>query len=172
MISALVEYLAMFYQTGNLVQVEAITRSLLAAIPDDIVALQFLGLALYQMGRDKDAYQAFKDAAARLARPAKEDACSVCEPARAVTYREATRANSGLADGWHRIALVLKNFGFPGPAARAFEAESAARGPTIIPAAGNPAHATSGYGCVGFLNIVESLELLACRSSENLSQVD
>ena len=130
MITALIDYLAMFYQTGNLAQVEAISRSMLAAIPDDLVALQFLGLALYQMGRDDDAYQAFKRVAARLHRHEKAGGSSGCEAASAVSYREATRAYSGLADGWHRIALVLNKFGFHSPAARAFEAELAARGVT------------------------------------------
>lgn len=60
----LVEYLATFYQTGNLVQMEVIARSLLAAVPNNAVALQFLGLALYQMGRVDDARLTFKRVAA------------------------------------------------------------------------------------------------------------
>ncbi len=46
MILALVDYLGAFYQASNLGQVEAIARTMLAAISDDLVALQFLGLAL------------------------------------------------------------------------------------------------------------------------------
>jgi tetratricopeptide (TPR) repeat protein len=128
MIPALVDYLAMFYQKGNLVQVEVISRSMLAAIPDDIVALAFLGLALYQMGRVDDAHRAFTRVAARQdAQDEVRDGTS-CEPARSATFRAATRAHSGLADGWFKIALILNKFGFKRPALRAFAAASAAFG--------------------------------------------
>ena len=64
MISAMVDLLAGCYQAGNLDQMEAIARSLLAAIPEDTVALQFLGLALYLGGRLDDARQVFLRAVA------------------------------------------------------------------------------------------------------------
>ena len=128
MITALVEYLAMFYQTGNMAQMEVIARSMLAAIPDDLVALQFLGLALYQSGRVDDAYRALTKVADRQDRQMERDVGTDCEPASAASYRAATREHSGLADGWYRIALVLNRFGFHKPATRAFEAASAARG--------------------------------------------
>jgi tetratricopeptide (TPR) repeat protein len=128
MISALVDQLAMFYQSGNLTQVEVISRSMLTAIPEDIVALQFLGLALYQMGRMDDARRAFKRVAARQDRPQEAHGLTVCEPAHCATFREATRAHSGLADGWYRIALALKQFGFHRPARRALAAALASSG--------------------------------------------
>lgn len=128
MISALIDYLAIFYQSGNLEQMEVIARSMLAAMPDDIVALQFLGLALYQMGRTDVAYQMFKRAASRLDYQGDGSDPTICEPASVVSYREATRAHSGLADGWYRIALALDKFGFHKPATRAFDAALAARG--------------------------------------------
>jgi hypothetical protein len=130
MISVLVDYLAAFYQTGNLNQVEVIARSLLAAVPDDLVALQFLGLALYQMGRVADAHLAFKRVAARQDQEEVWDSSNVCEPAHVATLRAATRAHSGLADGWRRIALLLNGFGFHKPATRAFAAAMAAGGVT------------------------------------------
>lgn len=130
MIPALVEHLATFYQTGNLAQVEVIARSMLAAVPKDVVALQFLGLALYQMGRVDDARRAFKRVAAMLDQQQEWDGRTVCEPAHVAIFRAATRAGSGLADGWYRIALALKFFGLHKPAARAFEAALAARGLT------------------------------------------
>lgn len=118
----------MFYQTGNLEQVEVISRSMLAAIPDDLVALQFLGLALYQMGHLDEAYRIFMKAVAKLNQHESVGDESSCELAGVVSYREATRAQSGLADGWHRIGQVLNNFGFHKLALRALEAEATARG--------------------------------------------
>lgn len=128
MISALVDFLAVFCQTGDLVQLEVIARSMLSAIPEDLVALQFLGLALYQMGRTDEARAVFARVPASLEQHAKWDGMGVCEPAGVETFRAATRAHSGLADGWHRIALILNKFGLNKQALRAFDAASAARG--------------------------------------------
>ncbi|MCX7178670.1 MAG: hypothetical protein NTX56_07825 [Proteobacteria bacterium] len=50
MITALVGYLSVFLQTANLAQVEIIARSMHVATPDDIVALQFLGLVFSREG--------------------------------------------------------------------------------------------------------------------------
>jgi cytochrome c-type biogenesis protein CcmH/NrfG len=128
MIYALVDHLAMFYQSGNMTQVEAIARSMLTAIPDDIVALQFLGLALYQMGRVDDARRAFKRVAVTQAQQEHCANDTSCEPAHRAMLRAATRAHSGLAEGWYRIALALNKFGFDQPATRAFAAAMAASG--------------------------------------------
>lgn len=133
MISVLLDYLANFYQTGNLAQVEVIARTMLAAVPDDVVALQFLGLALYQMGRVDDAQRTFKKVSATLGRQQEWQGNADCEPAHAAIYRQATRAHSGLADGWYRIALVLNKFGFHSPATRAFKAALSSRGVTAAP---------------------------------------
>jgi tetratricopeptide (TPR) repeat protein len=130
MITALVDYLAMFYQSGNLDQVEVIARSMLAAIPDDMVALQFLGLALHEKGRTDVAYRILKRVALRLDRQVGGTESNTYEPASVVSYREATRAHSGLADGWYRIAVLLARFGFHRSASQAFEAAAAARGPS------------------------------------------
>lgn len=43
---ALIDLLAIFYQNGNLERMEVIARSMLAAVPNDMVALQFLALSL------------------------------------------------------------------------------------------------------------------------------
>ena len=129
MITALVDLLALYYQAGNLEQMEAIARSMLAAMPNDIVALQFLGLTLYLTGRSDDAYRAFKRVAASHGEPSLMTFPAICEQAATVSYREATRADSGLADGWERIARILARFGFHKPAANALKAALAARGP-------------------------------------------
>ncbi len=132
MISALVDYLARFYQDGNLTQVEAITRSMLAAVPDDRVALQFLGLTLFQQGYLDDAQKTFERVAADQDHEAAWDARRVCEPAHVASFRAATRMHSGLAEGWYQIALALNSFGFQKPASRAFQAALAARGLTQL----------------------------------------
>ncbi len=48
MINALFDLLGMFYQSGDFVQAEWMARSVLLAIPDDIVSLQLLGLVSSQ----------------------------------------------------------------------------------------------------------------------------
>lgn len=128
MIAALVDYLAVFSQAGDLAQLEVIARSMLSAIPEDLVALQFLGLALYQMGRTDEARAVFARVPASLDQHERWDGTGVCEPAAVETFRAATHAHSGLAEGWHRIALILIKFGLNKPAIRALEAASAARG--------------------------------------------
>jgi len=128
MIYALVDYLAMFYQSGNLVQVEVIARSMLSSIPEDLVALQFLGLALYQMGRVDEARRMFSRAAAKLTSKEKSSSDDTCELAEDASLRAATRRNSGLAEGWHRISQILSKLNFEVPAARALEASVASDG--------------------------------------------
>lgn len=136
MIAALVDCLATFYQTGDLAQMEMIARSMLAAIPDDLVALQFLGLALYQGGHMDGAYRLFKRAADSVGHLPEPGGVTDCESASSVSYREATRAHSGLADGWYRIALAMRNFGLHQPASRAFAAAAQARGAGAATSAG------------------------------------
>lgn len=128
MITALVDLLAAFYQAGNLEQMEAVARSMLAAMPDDLVALQFLGLALYLSGRSEAAYRAFARVAERSTHPQPAELPTTCEDAASVSYREATRPHSGLADGWLHIGRLLGRFGFRRPAAQARLAARAARG--------------------------------------------
>jgi hypothetical protein len=129
MISALVECLATFQQGGNIAQVEVIARTMLAAMPDDPVALQFLGLALYQAGRIAEAQHVLGRVARRMGRPREPDAHD-CESTEAATFRAATQVHPGLADGWYRIALVMDEFGFHHSAEAAFEASLAASGLT------------------------------------------
>ena len=55
MIDALFDLLGVFYQSGSLEQAEWIARSIMQAIPDDIVSLQFLGLLYYRTQRHHEA---------------------------------------------------------------------------------------------------------------------
>ncbi len=128
MISALVDLLAVFFQAGDLAQLEVIACSMLAAIPEDLVALQFLGLALYQMGRIEEARAVFVRVPEGLDQLDKWEGLTVCEPAGAATFRAATQAQSGLAEGWDRIAFLLTKFGRHKQAVHALDAASAARG--------------------------------------------
>jgi thioredoxin-like negative regulator of GroEL len=129
MISTLVQSLALFFQSGDLVQVEVIARSILSSIPEDLVALQFLGLALYQMGRTDEARDVFAKVPASLEQHENWTGTGVCKPAEAETFRVATQAHSGLTEGWKRIALLLTMFGFQKQAVRASEAAYASQGP-------------------------------------------
>lgn len=125
MIPVMIDLLADFYQSGNFVQMETIARSLLVAIPDDIVALQFLGLSLYLMGRKESAYRAFRRGAVNAAAPA--PAATTIEPAAAISYREATKPGTALADGWDKISRILRSLGLHKPARSALAAARAAR---------------------------------------------
>jgi tetratricopeptide (TPR) repeat protein len=124
MISALLELLGTYYQAGNLSQVEAIARTMLNAIPDDVVALQFLALALHQRGRIKDAYALLRKAAESHHGDGRYP--STGERAAAACYREATRFGSRLAGGWYQISRLLTYYGFKDQAARALRSAQAA----------------------------------------------
>ena len=126
MISALLELLSRFYQAGDVRQMEAITRSILRSIPDDLVALQFLALALHQRGQIKDAYSFLRKVAERQAHPRRTRYISTGEPAAEACYREATRFGSRLAEGWFQISHLMTHYGFKGPAARALRSARAA----------------------------------------------
>ena len=131
MIFAFVDYLATYYQTGNFAQMAAIARTMQAIVPDDVVSLQFLGLALYQMGSIDAAYLAFNSAATRQDQLEESVNPIGCETARAAILRAATRPDSGLADAWYCIALALNKFGLLESAARTIQALSTARGWTM-----------------------------------------
>jgi hypothetical protein len=126
MIPALIDLLGASYQMGNLQQVEVIARSMLSAIPDDLVALQFLALVLHQRGRIMDAYLILRRAAERQERQGAERYVSTGEPAAAASYREATRFGSLLAGGWKQVSQLMAHYGFKAAAAHALQAALAA----------------------------------------------
>jgi predicted Zn-dependent protease len=143
MITALIDLMGTFYQAGNPGQMEVLARSILAAIPDDIVALQFLGLALYQMGRIESAKQAFAKACALTPKRRRGDRLvTTGEMATTTLHREARAPASGLSDAWQHIALASRSLGFRGAATRAYEASLAAKGlvlqagSEVVPVAG------------------------------------
>lgn len=133
MITALIDLLGTFYQAGNPGQMAVIARSMLATIPGDLVALQFLGLALYQLGQTDAAHRIFRKVAEKTEAEGRPDLPTTIEAAAVTNYREATRPASGLADAWHRIGGILSKYGFHKAAERAFQAARKARGRVAPP---------------------------------------
>ncbi len=125
MISALVELLGNFYARNDFTNFEAVARSLLATIPNDQVALQFLGLVYYRTGRVEDAIEVFDQVQRQ---PAVGDAGPVAgsasathvETAAEVCYQEATRNNAQLARTWYDVGTTLLALGKLKQAVRAF----------------------------------------------------
>lgn len=131
MISTLVDLLGNFYANNDFTHVETIARTLHASIPDDLVSLQFLGLAYYRSGRVDEAVSIFDkvlrrrktlaDADPKVATNeiAGDDSCA------AVCYQEATKRNPWLAKAWYdlgAILLKLKKSELAMPAFRSFVA--------------------------------------------------
>jgi tetratricopeptide (TPR) repeat protein len=127
MINALFDLLGAFYQSGDLVQAEWMARSILLAIPDDVVSLQFLGLVYYRTRRRAQALEAFSaaDRAADGRSPAagKGDdlsAAQQCLPA-------ASDHGSTLAGAWYDLGLVFCRLRRHPQAIRAWQAALTAR---------------------------------------------
>jgi len=119
---ALIDLLAIFYQNGNLERMEVIARSMLIAVPNDMVALQFLALALYLRGRTDEAYQLFRryvSLSAKSSSPQQRQLPTSCELAANASYQAAIRPGSGLAKGWRGIAQILAKLGYVRHAVRA-----------------------------------------------------
>lgn len=107
MIPALVDLLAIYHQNGNMAQMEVIARSLLAAIPDDLVGLQFLGLALYRRGREAEALLLFRRAVAMEPALLASADSPANQTAALATYREATRPGAPLSGAWKQLKQLL-----------------------------------------------------------------
>jgi tetratricopeptide (TPR) repeat protein len=107
MIYTFIDFLAACYKAGNFPQMETIARTMLDVVPDNLVSLLFIGLALYQTGRLDDAYLIFKSAVASQDPLAERAEPKVCETANAALFRAATRPQSGLSDAWRDIASAL-----------------------------------------------------------------
>jgi hypothetical protein len=122
----------------------AIARSILASIPEDIVALHFLGLALYQMGHTDAARRVFSKACVHPKQRRKSDGATTGEEAATTMLREASSPAAGLSDAWRHIALAMRDLGFRGAAVRAYRTSLAGRGLVLkagtatVPVSGNP----------------------------------
>ncbi len=112
MISTLVDLLGNFYVNNDLTHFETIARTLHASVPDDLVSLQFLGLACYRTGRVDEAVSIFNKVLRR--RKTLADAASKAtndiagdETCAAICYREATKRNPWLAKAWYDLGAAL-----------------------------------------------------------------
>lgn len=131
---ALIDLLAIFYQAGDLERMEVIARSMLSAVPNDLVALQFLALALYLRGRTEDAYRLFRRYAFLAETPtAAPEHATTCQLAAQASYAAATRPGSGLARGWLGIARILARLGYGNQAGQARAAALTAEDKTANP---------------------------------------
>lgn len=128
MIDALFDLLGTFYQSGNFEQAEWIARSILQAIPDDIVSLQFLGLLYHRTRRRAQAMQVFAATAAgdtpASAVPGLEDSSL---QASAQCRRAASTRGSTLASAWYDLGRLLLRLGHRQQAVHALQAAIAAQ---------------------------------------------
>ncbi|HMW55074.1 MAG TPA: tetratricopeptide repeat protein [Accumulibacter sp.] len=125
MIDALFDLLGTFYQSGNFEQAEWIARSILQAIPDDIVSLQFLGLLYHRTRRRAQAMQVF---AATASEPPQSDAPDLDDlQASAQCRRAASTRGSTLAGAWYDLGRLLLRLGHRQQAVSAFHAALAAQ---------------------------------------------
>lgn len=132
MITALLDLMSACFQDGNPAQMAIIAKAILVSIPDDVVALHFLGLALYQMGRMEAARRVFSRASALPRRRRRSDGWTTTgETATTTLLREASKPASGLGHAWRQIAHALHDLGFRRQARRAYDASLAARGLVI-----------------------------------------
>jgi tetratricopeptide (TPR) repeat protein len=110
MIDALFDLLGTFYQSGNFEQAEWIARSILQAIPDDIVSLQFLGLLYYRTRRRAQAVQVFAAAAGEAPASAVPPALATaaCKLRHSAGARRAPAARHWPAPGMTSGRLLLR----------------------------------------------------------------
>jgi tetratricopeptide (TPR) repeat protein len=127
MIRTMMDMLSTYYQNGDWINVEAITRAILAAVPDDHVSLQFLGLVYYKTGRVGDAVRIFNRLVNRDERASelklkrgKRYLSRGDYTAAAACYEEATRLDPKLATAWHDLGTTLIELGQHQQAVSAF----------------------------------------------------
>jgi Tfp pilus assembly protein PilF len=179
MIGALVELLNNSYQSGNLAHVEVIARTLCAAIPDDVVALQILGLAYLKTGRTADALKLFRKADRKNHHTSGSgplaDGDAQLESAATACYREATRKHVGFGRLWYDLGMALLSLKRPRQSIWAFRAALAARPafPAALMALGSAGlkvgdHDAARDGFTGLLAI-DPGNAIALRSLEKMA---
>ncbi|MCM8594958.1 tetratricopeptide repeat protein [Accumulibacter sp.] len=109
MIDALFDLLGTFYRNGDLVLAECLARSILAAIPDDPVSLQLLGLVYYRTRRRRQAVEAFAaaDLDDRLFGQTVGTPAGGLPQASSQCLAAASTRGSPLAVAWYDLGLVL-----------------------------------------------------------------
>lgn len=119
MLLTLIDMLANAYQSGNLEHMESLTYTMLKSIPNDSVALQFLGLTLYMKGRTEEAFKVLQRYTHTKTYRRRKQLASSCESTIEACYRAATRPGSGLSGGWRKIAQLFASIGYVRHAASA-----------------------------------------------------
>ena len=113
MIPALMELMNTCYHCGDFDQLGAVARTLLNAVPDDIVSAHFLALAYIKTGRPRDASSLFERLRRRMQtlsrRPRSER--GAVQPAREVCLSVATERDPEYASTWLSLALDLEQAG-------------------------------------------------------------
>ncbi len=141
MIGTLVDLLGNFYANNDFTHVETIARTLHASVPDDLVSLQFLGLAYYKTGRVDEAVSIFDRVLRRRKRLAGAGSHEATNElagnggCAAVCYKEATKRNPWLAKAWYdlgAILLKLKRSELAIPAFRSFLAAQPASSQALL----------------------------------------
>jgi tetratricopeptide (TPR) repeat protein len=120
MLRMLFQLLGSNYASGNFGGVEAVVRTLLTTVPNDMASLQFLGLVYYRTGRRDEAVRVFDAAEIKqetevaqefdpsddiLARSGKKDATT--------RHIEATRPNGETAQAWYDLGLTHSELNRP-----------------------------------------------------------
>jgi tetratricopeptide (TPR) repeat protein len=127
MIDALFDLFGTFYQRGDLRRAESIARSIMQAIPDDVVSLQLLGLVYCRTGRRREAVQAFDAADSRAHENGAAVGVDRSLQASAQCLRAASSQGSALAGAWYDIGLALLRLGRYRQAMSALQAAVSAR---------------------------------------------
>jgi tetratricopeptide (TPR) repeat protein len=128
-IGAMFDILGHFYNVGDFARMAIIARNTLASVPDDVVSMQFLGLAYLRTGNEQSAVSLFHRAAdvmqEQLVR--RRHGSSSFEPrgefsAATRCLAEAAQPNPVLADIWKDVGLKWHELGYPEQASSALTA--------------------------------------------------
>ena len=112
MISALMELMHHTCQSGDFTLLATVARTLLDAVPDDIVSAQVLAVAYLKTGRQGEAMQLFERLRSRLPALKRRNAANASlQSAQAVCLSEATDRNPDYAGTWRTLAGELMQLG-------------------------------------------------------------
>ena len=127
MIDTLFDLLGMFYQRGEFGRAERLALNILRSIPEDPVAMQFLGLVYYRTRRRCEAIAAFDVADGAVDGPLLQFRGDQTLCASAQCLRAASRSGSTLAGAWYELGLVQLRLRRYPQAIRAWQAALSAR---------------------------------------------
>jgi tetratricopeptide (TPR) repeat protein len=133
MLHTLFRLVGVHYSCGDFGAVETTARTILATVPNDLAAQQFLGLAYYRTGRKAEAMRILDAHPPQYPCAARFEAVRDVDflsrngySAAAACHVEATQRSRDLALAWYDVGRILSDLGRPEPALRAFQAALAA----------------------------------------------